>query len=138
MTGKKKANRQEPSRRVRLEDDDIGYGKPPRAHQFKPGKSGNPKGRPKGIKNEMTIMRELLEQKVEINVRGRPKRVTLHEALYLRVLEDGLKGSLKSVGFLLGRYQQRLAEQAGHSDEPDGDDKAIIDAFIAKLGHGEQ
>lgn len=30
----------------------IGYGKPPRAHCFKPGQSGNPKGRPKGAKNK--------------------------------------------------------------------------------------
>lgn len=35
-------------KRVRLEpsDDDVGYGKPPKTYQFKPGKSGNPKGRP--------------------------------------------------------------------------------------------
>lgn len=26
---------------------DVGYEKPPKAHQFKPGQSGNPKGRPK-------------------------------------------------------------------------------------------
>ncbi|MEM9435268.1 MAG: DUF5681 domain-containing protein [Pseudomonadota bacterium] len=31
---------------------DVGYGKPPTANQFKPGQSGNPKGRPKGSKNK--------------------------------------------------------------------------------------
>jgi hypothetical protein len=30
---------------------EVGYGKPPKAKQFKPGQSGNPKGRPKGSRN---------------------------------------------------------------------------------------
>jgi hypothetical protein len=28
----------------------VGYGKPPKASQFSPGQSGNPKGRPKGAR----------------------------------------------------------------------------------------
>ena len=38
---------------------EVGYGKPPKAHQFKPGQSGNPKGRPRGAKSEATILREI-------------------------------------------------------------------------------
>ena len=30
---------------------EVGYGKPPKSTQFKPGRSGNPKGRTKGSRN---------------------------------------------------------------------------------------
>jgi hypothetical protein len=30
-----------------MDDDEVGFGKPPKKHQWKPGQSGNPKGRPR-------------------------------------------------------------------------------------------
>ena len=35
-------------------DYEIGYGRPPKHTQFKKGQSGNPEGRPKGIKSLST------------------------------------------------------------------------------------
>ena len=32
-------------------NDPIGYGRPPREHRFRPGQSGNPRGRPKGAQS---------------------------------------------------------------------------------------
>jgi len=34
---------------------EVGYAKPPKAHQWKPGESGNPLGRPKGSRNKPTL-----------------------------------------------------------------------------------
>ena len=45
-------------------DFDIGYRRPPRANQFQPGQSGNPRGRPKGSPSDAS---ELLSQ---LNAKG--------------------------------------------------------------------
>lgn len=51
--------------KAQAEKTEVGYGRPPQEHQFKRGQSGNPKGRPKGSKNESTILREILEHKID-------------------------------------------------------------------------
>jgi hypothetical protein len=84
--------------------DDVGYGKPPRAHRFKPGESGNPKGRAEGAKSEETILRELLQKKISLNERGKSRKITVHEGIYRRIIEDCLKGNTKSAAFLLNRH----------------------------------
>ena len=44
------------------DDYEVGYGKPPKSRQWKPGQSGNPKGRPKGARNRLgTQFLEALE-----------------------------------------------------------------------------
>jgi hypothetical protein len=130
------AAKRKPRRRVRirLEDDaeDVGYGKPPRNHQFKPGQSGNPKGRKKGIKNEVTILRELLQHKVALNERGKTRKITLLEAILRKVAEDCLRGNIKSVGFLLNRYYAAAAGDAAQGDLSE-DDKAVLEAYLREF-----
>jgi hypothetical protein len=117
--------------RLRLEDsdDDVGYGKPPRRHQFKPGESGNPKGRKKGVKNEGTILQELLQHKVTITERGKARKITLQEAMLRKVAEDCLRGNIKSIGFLLTRYYAAAAGETSQAELSE-DDKAVLEAYL--------
>ena len=88
-----------PSRRGR-NDYEVGRGRPPKATQFKPGQSGNPKGRPRVQKHLSTILREVLEQKLSIEVGGKMCTITAYQGLFTRALSLGLKGDMRAIKFL--------------------------------------
>ncbi len=63
---------------------EVGYGKPPATTRFKPGTSGNPRGRPKGAKNRLPKLNEerlkmiiLQEAYRDITVRDGARNVTI-------------------------------------------------------------
>ena len=55
-------------------DYEIGYGKPPKQTRFKPGQSGNPRGRPSGTRNLRTDLAEELAERIAISEGGRRQR----------------------------------------------------------------
>jgi hypothetical protein len=112
----------------------VGYGKPPREHQFKLGQSGNKPGRPKGAKNEETILSDLFKQKVRISENGKVRKITVLEAILRKVAEDCLRGNIKSVGFLLNRYYAAAAGGAAQAELSE-DDQAVLDAYLRQLNN---
>src|ERR1700674_265328 len=94
------------TRRSRNDDDyEVGYSRPPGKYRCKPGRSGNPKGRPKAAKNEATILHNLLNRKIEIREAGKPRKITVLEAMLLKFAEEALRGNPKAAAFLLNRYR---------------------------------
>jgi hypothetical protein len=59
------------NRKRENDDEGIGYGRPPKKHRFKKGKSGNPKGRPKGTKGLKTDLKEVLSAPVTVSTGGK-------------------------------------------------------------------
>jgi len=80
---------------------EIGYGKPPERSRFKPGQSGNPKGRPKGARSLKTIVHEVLGEKISVRTNGKERRVSRLEALILRQVELAVKGNMRALEKLL-------------------------------------
>jgi hypothetical protein len=70
----------------------VGYGRPPKATRFKPGKSGNPKGRPKGSVNTKALLKKIYTGKVVMRDGEKRRRVMRIEALLFKQWERGIKG----------------------------------------------
>ena len=87
------AGREAPAndRRAGDEEQRIGYGRPPASTRFRKGQSGNPRGRPRGRRNEPPY-EAVLGQMVTIREDGVERRVTAAEAFLLHVTKRGLEG----------------------------------------------
>ena len=76
---------------------DVGYGKPPEHSRFTAGKSGNPKGRPKGSKNFSTILAEATRQRIRVTINGKPRSITKAQAIALQLTNQASSGNLRAI-----------------------------------------
>jgi Family of unknown function (DUF5681) len=92
------------TRPKQLGNYEVGYGRPPKATQWKKGQSGNRKGRPKGAKNFNSILHNTLTRPIKVREGGKIRTVSFLEAMILKFSEDAMKGDPKAATFLLSRY----------------------------------
>ena len=85
----------EPSNRP-ARDYEVGDRRPPKHSQFKPGVSGNPKGRPKGSVNLRTQVTQQLRRTVTVTRNGRPVKMRKGELIALQIVDGAAKGDLKA------------------------------------------
>ena len=85
---------------------EVGYGKPPKAGQFRKGQSGNPRGRPKGARGVKTLLDEALSKEITVSEGGQTSRVSKREALILSLITKALKGDIRAAGQVLKLIEQ--------------------------------
>ncbi len=91
-------------------DYNIGFGKPPKKTRFTKGKSGNPKGRPKGSKDFASDLRDVLDAKVAVTENGTLRKVTSQKATLMRLREQALKGDARAMKQLLDLAKEQAVE----------------------------
>ena len=95
----------------------VGYGRPPRHAGFQKGRSGNPKGRPKGSKNLATLLGEALDEKVSLTENGRRRRVTKRELVIKQLVNKSASADLHAIKQLTD-IVQGVERRAGASEAP--------------------
>ena len=86
-------------------EDDVGYRKPPKANQFKPGQSGNTAGRPKRHKSLNTIIKNVAQKKVTVRSAKGSKKMPAMEALVEKTMNSALSGDHKSAQIVFTMMQ---------------------------------
>ncbi len=111
--------------------NDIGYGKPPKRTRFKPGRSGNPKGRPKGSKNIRTLVREVMDERIAVREGGTSRKVSKREAMVRYQVHKAAQGDARATQLVLDldlRFGD-LGERPRENRQLTADDQAVLEAL---------
>jgi Family of unknown function (DUF5681) len=79
----------------------VGYRRPPKASQFMAGKSGNPKGRPKGSRSVGAVLQDIIRQKIAVTESGKTRRIPALEVMLRRLVNDAMRSDPRAVKLLL-------------------------------------
>src|SRR5580704_4758709 len=79
----------------------VGNCRPPKETRFKPGTSGNPKGKAKGAIGISAQIERLLRRKIPVTENGVKRRLPVQEVMFASIVARAVKGDLKAVEFLL-------------------------------------
>jgi hypothetical protein len=114
--------------------DKAGYRRPPKANQFKPGKSGNPKGRPKGSLNLVNDLAAELGEQITVREDGRTRRISKQRALIKSLLAKGIQGDVRAAAAVLALYARVNIDGADDgSTSIDDAELAILRRFAPRL-----
>ena len=117
-----------------MSDYRVGYGKPPKGTRFKKGKSGNPRGRPKGSLNLATDLTAELGEHITVREDGRPRKVSKQRALIKSLMAKALQGDVRATASLLALYARVITEPPPDDNQPiDADELQVLRRFAPRL-----
>ena len=89
-------------------DYEVGYKKPPEDSRFKKGESGNPNGRPKGIKNLKTDLVEELQEKIAVREGDRSVEISKQRLIVKTLVTKTLRGDARITNTLVNLISRVL------------------------------
>jgi hypothetical protein len=116
------------------DDEPTGYKRPPKKHRFKPGQSGNPRGRPRRALGTNTLIRKLLNEQVEIFENGKKRKISLRELNHRRLAEKAAKGDHRAIALMM-EYEERVFgfdEELSDNGALSPEEQEILDAAKAR------
>lgn len=109
------------------DDDKGGYGKPPKHSRYKPGQSGNPRGRPKKTKDVTALIQAELDKTIPVKEAGRSRRITKREAIITQLVNRAIQGETRPLQLVLAHLEKHRAIEPFVATE--GDDAELLRAL---------
>ena len=114
---------------------EAGRGKPPVHTRFKPGQSGNPRGRPKGSSSMATLLEAELSRRVTVSENGRRVTVSKRELVAKQAVNKAAAGDPRMLMLLLkqsGSNATASASDVASTVLDSEDDEQILAAWLRR------
>jgi len=113
----------------------VGYGRPPTETRFKPGVSGNPKGRRKKVPTFSEVTEQVLNETIEMRMGDRLLRMPNREALVRSAIRQAFAGKPRLLTVLRAIMRYERENQQGQADADlnlAAEDEAILADFFVR------
>lgn len=116
------------------DDEQVGYKRPPKRTQFKPGQSGNPKGRPKHARNLKTEFLDELREVVRVREGGREMKISKQRAFVKALVAAAIKGDMRASTALVSFCTRAFSNEPENNtaQTPTADDLEILNEFVGR------
>ena len=119
----------------------VGYKRPPEHSRFKPGRSGNPAGRPPGTLNLETDLAQELSERIAVREGDRQLKISKQRAMLKAMVAKALKGDTRAAGLVLQLVAKAIGKDEDRTDLPNArlseDEQAILERFVARRAAGK-
>lgn len=119
----------------------VGYGRPPKQSQFKPGQSGNRKGRPRKRESLRSIIRKLGEETASISTENGEIKMTYTEWILRAVRQRAMKGDNRATSIFvqlwLDAHGMGPADNTGAIELAE-EDRAMLREALIRIGSGKE
>ncbi|KQS53853.1 hypothetical protein ASG17_12875 [Brevundimonas sp. Leaf363] len=108
---------------------EVGYGKPPKQFQFKPGTSGNPNGRPKTKPSLETILSSELGRTITVAVEGQPMKLSQGEVMVKTFVRLAMNGNVQAAKVLIDIWRM-IKDEPVKSEAVSADEMKLLSELL--------
>jgi hypothetical protein len=119
------------------DEEPVGYKRPPKRHQFPPGRSGNPRGRPRGAKGLKQILQSEFAERIVVTKGDTRLKISKLQMIVKRELEKALAGDQRAIEHLISLNIQMFGlgpEEPKEEVELTLGEELYMDALMKRLG----
>lgn len=89
----------------------MGYADPPKEHQFSSENQPEKRGRPVGSKSMSTILREMLDEEIEVNIDGEKTKKKFADIIVRKLVKKAHDGDLRAIQEIFDRTEGKSRQE---------------------------